>query len=1341
MFNKNIFLKSMVLAFVIFFSVYTSAVTVDFPNGGFETGDLTDWNAMDILSPTGFLGWAKAPANHILIIKNESFNLESNTNICFSYITHNNGTTGIITVYATNDYNGILLKSISYDTADNEISKKICVETGTLPTNEDANSYVDGLSMRKLVIASSHNQSRAVPMVNLITDSVYTNLIFTDSDGIYDVNFSHETNHILAHVDNIYVGGHTLTVTEPVEPISPDTSFEIRATVTDSNGSNIVNADVNITLNGDTNNMVYSNGAYRITFPNGLPTGLYSFDVNSNWDSITNGSTGQLLFTTKEFQYLTITPIENISSWSYGSVDFIPTDELKQIIWRVDSNSTNVETPTYKIFNSLIDGRQYFIYTSSDGISWALNDTLTFGSTNYDPIQKIWDDANNIYEHSFEDTLSPLETKYYKLTYRNPYKTWQTISESNEWFTGLAPNSVIDVNSITYDEYSISIFSNIRNIYIPEIPFISGDETVAYELQFTAWSDTNGTTIKAGTQLFTHWETTDVNLTSEPHRYSFPIQNISDPANTQALMISSAVTGVNIYITDYALVPRGFWTKSLDLRKINGDVFDSILIGGYSKQYVQEGRPFRISTEAYDIEGKIKILRVEAYLDNYDTSTRVKRETSNPYGDENATAESILTFDDQIDPIIDLFGNAITPINHRTVFITASLVDDDGKTVSVQSGSFKFIQYPYFPNDLKINFYPTEKRLGKNPAGLLSVFISEPSRLEGFDFRIYSDTNSFESPNFRKTLYNGQDFNCSGVNCSFNVKFNEFLLEDVNLTTISVQALLNTEYQDPDNLITRTIRNFYVTPIIFDIAKIYQVGERIDRTYVNYEEIPLVLILRDQEVTDISNKVEVYLNLENCDASSGGNCATQTDQYKPSGHFYDSQLGVNFYFFQNLFLLDDGELLPDGNYIGFHVTTTDKTGVRASEIAVLTDKCQNQNYLPEFLDNLANPIGMASFLYNSATEILAESVSGCQPGSEQYDKVTTVENTAQEQRLLIDNTKVRTSPDQEIFQCVAPDTNNIIPKPLEQDFLCYSLYSIGEKPIDDFRVRISNNYSDFTEEGSTKQYKEFNIPFEITAQNDPQLLKNQLEVNYQTEINTVGEFLYYGLIGLAKNFVIGSGLQDEYNFKLGNGVISNVGATFDFSADFNNANVPGIVFYRIRGIPVTNVQNYKSNSKIADEFDYIDRSHFLDYLATKNITVPQKNSILEVVTSNVVAPYKIEDNIGSLIIDETASQKINTENLDENTSTNFTEIPNELIFIIQNTMFFNNFSENKSLSVFLRVSTIIKEGFGSEWAKFWEDFIEEPVNTTKDFLFDNILLISIILVIISIMMFWRKRSA
>jgi len=121
---------------------------------------------------------------------------------------------------------------------------------------------------------------------------------------------------------------------------------------------------------------------------------------------------------------------------------------------------------------------------------------------------------------------------------------------------------------------------------------------------------------------------------------------------------------------------------------------------------------------------------------------------------------------------------------------------------------------------------------------------------------------------------------------------------------------------------------------------------------------------------------------------------------------------------------------------------------------------------------------------------------------------------------------------------------------LEQNLICFVAYTIGENRIDSFRLRLTNNNSNLKETGSTKQYLEFNVPYEVIAYNDIQLLKAELETNQDTEIDTIGDFLYYGF----RNAVVSNykiyGLESVTNFTLGNGTVLNLGGELDLTADF-----------------------------------------------------------------------------------------------------------------------------------------------------------------------------------------------
>jgi len=1137
------------------------------------------------------------------------------------------------------------------------------------------------------------------------------------------------------YIDNIRTAGHTLTVNEPIEPINSNTSFEIRATVTDLNTENVEGATVNITLNGDTNAMTYSNGAYRITYPNGLPAGSYDYNVGSSWEGIDQNSSGTLIFSTNEYQYLTITPIKNILSYSYGSVDFIigGVDPDLYTEWRADSNSSSQETPTYTWFNTDNTGRQYFIYTSSDGVNYAFDATLTYGSTNSNPVQKIWNESKKRFDYSFSDTLSALETKYYRLEFRLPVKRWEAIGNSEDWYIQNKPVVIQDVNKLDYDDYTVSAYSGIRNIYKEHIPEISGDETQAYELQFTAKSDVNATIIEVGQTINgTDSGKSSASLTSAWHRYSFTIQ--ATDFDSQILIINSQGTTANIQITDYALIPRGFFTKRLDLRKLNGDYLDLLLVNGFSNQYLQEGNPFRITTGAYDRAGNLLDLRLEAYFESVSANNLVKKSVFDFYETGVETEfkiEKIFDFDEPFPEIIDLNGNASNPTNPRNLVLKANIYDENGATVATQSKYIKFIQYPYFPDDLRMNFFPTEKRKGKNPTGILEIKINRPEVLEGLDLRIYSDSNTVDAPNFQKRIFKDSDFICNTSYCSLNIKANEYLFEDVNLTTITWFALLNTEYLDQDNNLTRDDRRIYVSDIVYDTAKIHQVVERLDRTYKPSEEIPLVLILRDTEAGNLNGKVEPYITLQNCDANTGGNCVDQTIRFKPTGFAYDDKFNYNYFFFRHLYVLDDGSLLPDYNSIGFRANVSDPAGIRTTKIPVLADKCQSQDV------NTSNfwEAGLG-FLLEFADDLTA-TVTGC--NTAQYPLVTTTDNTGQETRLFIASDHTVSDPSQTLFACIAPDSNNVFGKPLEQDLLCFTWYEVAESPIDNFRIRLTNQFSDLSVEGSDRQYIEFNIPYEIIANNDVQLLKNQLETNQNTTIDTVGEFYYEGLRNMAGSLAYAYGLDNLDNFLASNNIITNVGADYDFSQTLSATTLEGAMFYRIKGVPVVNAYDYSRDFEIEKIYNQIDRRYFIRTLQEKDILINKKIPTIELIVNDFVAPIKIKDDEGIILIDEEPiKQNINNSNIDGNNTQKYNVSPNILNLDLQNTMFWNNFSENESRTISMNIKFVVRETIGVAIFDFVSDAIENPIGTLEDFLKQNLLLIMAVslLLVIGGVIYW-----
>lgn len=1083
-------------------------------------------------------------------------------------------------------------------------------------------------------------------------------------------------------------------------------------------------ADCNSSFNNQSFNPMTFNpdsNSFSINFTAPNFSGDYNYAISCSYVTDFNSSItvrdydeGLISVKVPEFAFLTVTPIENIASFEFGSVIFNPSNELNDLIWRVDSNSNLSQDVNYVINNSLTDGRQYFIYTATqtqyDANQWVFNDSLTFGTTNNNPIQKIWNEGSNRYNHQFTDTLTPLQTKFYKLTYDAPYKHYFSIFNSSEWYTGLAPRT-IDTNGIDYDEYSISTFSNIRDVFIQNVPDIFVDQTQAFEFQFTAWTDGNSVSLLSGTtiDLFNSDSTQTVTATLTPHRFSIAID--ANNFNSQLLLKTTNTTSANVYITDYALIPRAYFTKRLELRKSNGDFLDLILISNESTPYLQEGKEFRLSTEAYDTHGNLQELVVKAFLDSNSENNLVKSALFpeiNPDSDE----EFLLTFDELMPAIIDLNGNATNPNPPRNIIVQAHLFDDNGVEVAIQAQTVTFLQYPYFPSDISLEFFPLENKVGKKPKGQLLATISEPETLEGFEIRIYDNNSSFTNPDYQTIIYKDKDFTCILESCNFQITINDFLFErDQNIYAISIQALLNTETPDSTNTLTRIIRYILVVAIQFETAKIHQVVERSDLTYRADEQIPLVLILRDSEATSLKDKINVRLNIALCNAPTGGVCVAQTTDYAPTGYLYDPQNNYNYYFFRQIFINSAGGLLPDGNYVQVRTTVTDATGSRTQITPVLAYKCKDNLFDGNF------------FFAGALNSILTRLGTQCLTNEDQFALVTTTTNSAQEVRLLIDQDHVVSDPSQEFFMCLRPLNENTIQDEFEQNLSCFIWYTVGESSIDSFRYRITNPNSDLSDEGSTRQYVQFDLPYEIVAYSDLVLLKEELEKQQNTTIDTMGEFIFESFRTFARDYILVGGLETLEDFTNGTSIITNVGTDINFNQAFSPAFVGGGIFFRVNGFPIVNMQDYKFNSSVSQDFNVLNPLTFREYLAEKNIFI-KKDSELELFTSTTALPFTLKDDVGVLIInEEPTDQTINTETLDENNLSDFATIPNILTFNIQTTMFWNNFTENSSLFIPFSVLTIIKESAVTGFIEFFQNLFTDPFGTLGLLLIGSIMFI------------------
>lgn len=1113
-----------------------------------------------------------------------------------------------------------------------------------------------------------------------------------------------------------------LTVSEEADPFGIDVPFTLSTSVLElETNTELTGADCNVSWGGGAYvDMPFNSSTQKYEYTTTEPepaTKTYTISCGSS-ESNTKTASGSVEFIVPLTDYLQITDISNVShNLNYSNVDFTPTTPANEFIFSAINSSGDTATVELNTINSLNDGRQYFIYkanpTQYNNGTWVFDDTATFGSTNSNPIQKIWDENSNHYVYT-QDVGIPIGLTYYKFTYKSPAKYFQKIKGEVDWSNTLEPSESIELG-LAHDLFAISSFSNIRSTYIPFIPDISGDETSAYELQITAWSDVDanlsvGQTTTSGDTVQT------VALTTTPHRYSFTL-NASNTAS-RAIITSTFISApADIHVQDYAILARGYFTKRLELFKQNSDFLDLILYNGESTQYLREGKPFRVATEAYDKDGDLEELQIEAYFDQTGDDINKSSHKEIPL---ISSSEKVFSINETVEGIVDLSGNATTPL--RDVLVKATLVNADGDEIAVQSFGVKFIQFPYFNNDIQILFSPTEKRKGKNPKGIITLNTVAPETLLGYDIRIWDANGIITIPAYQTKIFKGTDFECVFQNCSVEFKVNDYLFETAGQTWIAVSAILNTETFSLTNPLTQSLRSINTAQIDFTTAKIHQINERADRKYKSTEEIPLVLLLQSTEYTDLSKDIDVYMTLANCDDTTpaNGNCDEQSTVFMPTGIVFDDKTNTNYYFFRNLWYLDDSSLPVDGNFLAFRAHVSDKTGITQSITPVLADKCATNG--TDFFTNM-----------------LAGLLNGLGCTAPQSNIVSLSTNSANERAVEIADDRNTTAPSQELFACVGTDTNNVIGDPLTTDFYCFTWYQVAEKPIDNFRLRITNQYSDVSDEGATKQYVEFNIPYEIVALNDVSLLKAELETNQQTSINTVGEFIQAGLGSIARGGIKNLGIENIVN---GSNVISNIGADMNLNQAFDPATVSGMMFYVIKGMPIINAQDYRYDSRVEDDFDNINRKQFLNYLAENDVSYRTSPAKLDLVVDSFAVKQSFTDPSGHLLIDEEPSnQPINSQNTDVNSRQPYQYVPATLAFTLQNAMIFENFSLSDIRSLILTIKTPIETSILTQFNSFVSDLTSDPVDAIINVIFKNILLITIILMIAIIYTYIaRKRG-
>lgn len=1104
------------------------------------------------------------------------------------------------------------------------------------------------------------------------------------------------------------------------DPVPIDTDFNINVSLTDINsGISITDAVcyINFTDSGVTEMDNLGTGVYSANYNLAVPK-TYDYNITCSKSGYISGAgSGSITANIDLRNYLTITPISNIQNYSINVNDVtfnLSNDETGTMTFKVENSYTSALNVNYITKNSNNTGKQYSIYTATqteyNNGNWNLSDSLTFGATYDDPIQKIFNLEEEKYFYSYDDYIESNGTFYYKLVYTEPYGYWRTMNGADLWDVQLLP-FVADLNSTSWDIYQLSQYANIRNKYIKKIPDTESSFNDNLALQFngsfelaTAQNIQVGQVLSNGTD-----STNDYAISNTEKRYSFTVLPDYPLFKTNNSTVST------VYLGEYSLITRGYFTETLKIKTVDGlDLPLKIGDNNNYFSYLLEGQPFRVQTQVYDPTAKLDYFEISAYIDGVNDQNKVN------YYKFEFDDEGYININERLDGIFDLTANA----PDRFVKIVLKVVDDDEQYSEIQSKWIKLLQFPHFPDDLFFTFSQLNRKLGDNPEGSVYLRLDNTALLRGLNFNIEdSDGGDTNTADFNITLYKGQDFTCKAFDCSFDYKINEYIFPRPDNYRMTGTVLVTTEYDNSDNpLLSKTI-SFPVFAKEIETARIFEGLERGDHTYRNDEEIFLVLQMRDGDFSNLRNDFDVVLTYEECDADDAGvgagNCRPIDVNFKPDSFAYDNKTSYNYWFFKQLFYEENFTPLSDGNYFRFYAIVEDKEKKHATIIRpLLTTKCNTNNVL-EFFSNLFN-MNLYSF--------------GCDV--DQGAIVTLDYNSGQENRLLIDEDHILTQPTQEAFICRKPDNANKYGDPLSQDLDCTVLYTLGEQIPEKFYIRLTNEYSDTAEKRDEyKQYIEYTVPYQEILLNDPYLIEKALETEFNTEIDTIADIVYWGFNKIFTGFAnpLADITVEQFN-RDQNGVFVNYGADVNFSALYNPANISGLMFYKIKGIKVINVYDYRFDEDLKNA----PPKNFIKYIASLEKTIPDPKTEIKVYANDFEEIRTASVNSKLVINQEITDEQLNRNNTDYNNNPDFITVPTILNFDIVHMIIFDN--ERKTLIAYIpfKLLTVLtsKAGILDEFLAGVNCAVNgtcNPFDNVINWFYKNVLIITLVLMILIIL--------
>ena len=978
-------------------------------------------------------------------------------------------------------------------------------------------------------------------------------------------------------------------------------------------GNDIITGDCTLTVAGTDYAMAYNSSTGNFEYSRGfISDESYTITHTCEDDSFNSQTDSYSIdIGTSATSGLNAEPIQNISSISLSDTNNAITlnsvSNTGNLIFRARTGESSYTFTTF-FSNNDRSGKQYFVYTSSDGVNWTFNDSLTFGATNSTPLQKIWNTGSNNFDYSFSNTLSQDVWVYYKLVYSEIPKFWGAIGGSVDWIN-VNPSQVVSESSGKhfYDLFQNSSPTKINSYTKEQYPDLtSADLTTGFYLQFNAYAETP-IELKVGYKVGSSVATETVYLTTGWNRYSVLI----DPNDNEAhlLIKSDSTTSARVYISDYALIPASYFAQRLE---IGGS---GVLVrGGVSYQTLTELAPFNVQTSFYDREENLSKIYYQIILDG----NIIKTYEYNLNQDSLDTSK-ITYINKELSEVIDYSGNGSINSPLKDITIKAILVNSSDQNVSEQFKTLKFLQFPYYPTDIELSLVSLNNKVGTSPKIQFLINTLNPKAIIGLELKIYDVNHSVADPNYSETIYS-DEIGCSNyIYCAKNILVDEWAWEQATTYTVRLTTLVNTEATTYINNLTSKFISVSATSGTLETARVLQVYERRTEAnksyYTQVEPIPLVFQARDDLLRNLQDDILPYIQIDYY--ADHVTKDAQDIKFYPIKHYYDDATGYNYWFWNRYFYLDNGSLFDTNSQIDFKVTI---------EVSNATISNEN-NY------SLGNKCLTYPTKYSPSTFLMDWG------GRSLLDDFDCVANTPSpivlyegaSHRIDINSSYIPKSDQSQNVLCVrANEPFNPI-NDFGDDFACAVLITKSEEQIDTIKVTIGNDASDVGITSEAKQYLNFEFSIDDLLFNDVWATATTLTAPSSVEsVGNIGDLLYLGFSEIIPSAMEGyDDFTDWFSY-----ASFQKNTAFDTNFFKNIHYLSSVAFFKVRGLKVINQYDYLNYDS---DVRTIPPSKFLAYAQSKNLYVPIKKSQIEIYGSNL-EPIRTEIINSPLVISLRPSQ-------------------------------------------------------------------------------------------------------